>query len=654
VLSSDPIPVRRPAWRDAAAAIALLAAILLVYVGVFRAGFIWDDDTHVTANPVIVGPLGLKEIWTTSAANYFPLVLTSYRLQHALWGLDPLGYHLVTLACHALAAMLLWRVLVRLDVPGAWLGAALWALHPVQVESVAWISELKNTQSAVFFLLSIWLWLRWLEAGRRRFYFLALAAALLAVLSKPSTVMLPVVLGLCVWWRHGEFRLRAVRALVPFFALSLLVSAWTVWEQKFHSGAQGAEWALSFADRLAVAGRATWFYLGKLVWPEPLIFIYPRWEIDAGRIAAWLPTVGALAAGLAVAWRLRTGRSEALFFAAAYFAVLLFPVLGFFDVYFFRYSYVADHFQYLASIGPLALAGAAVSRLRRGPAVAASVLLLASCAGLTSRHAATFSDNETLWRTSLAANPDAPMAWLNLGLTLASQGRDDEAIACFHRSAEIRPGDAEARNDAGWALVNAGFPAAAVPLLEEVLRLKPDHAEAHNTLGNALRRLGRLDEAAQHYSRSLTLKPGSAEAHNNLGGIFAETGRLAEAMVHFEDAIRISPGFAPAHANLGAALCLSARWSEAIVRFETALRVRPDYPDAHRQLGIALANAGRMNEAAVALTAAIRLAPESAELHRNLGQVLVALGRKEEAKPHIARAERLRAEYENPSSPSRR
>ena len=294
-----PSPVRR--WLPGA----MLALLLvLVYQRALVGEFLWDDEMHVAANPTIVGQLGLKEIWTTAAANYFPLVLTNLWLQHALWGLQPFGYHVVTLACHALCAILLWRLLLALDVPGAWLGAALWALHPVQVESVAWISELKNTQSGVFFLLSILCFAHWLKAtesaGGRRFYALALFCALLALLSKPSTVMLPVALALIVWWRRGALRLRDAVWLAPFFALSALASGWAIWEQKFHSGALGAEWSQTFVERLALSGKIVWFYLGKLLWPHPLTFIYARWETAATPLA-FLP-LAAMLAGLAVLW----------------------------------------------------------------------------------------------------------------------------------------------------------------------------------------------------------------------------------------------------------------------------------------------------------------------------------------------------------------
>ncbi|MCX6932915.1 MAG: O-GlcNAc transferase, partial [Verrucomicrobia bacterium] len=281
-------------WRNLVFGLGLVTAVVLCFSPALPGDFLWDDDLHITANPTIVGPLGLKEIWTTAAANYFPLVLTNFWVQHALWGLNPFGYHVVTLLFHALAAVLLWRVLVRLNARGAWLGAALWALHPVQVESVAWICELKNTQSAVFFLGAILGWLRWLEVGRvsdppptsptrsqdgasfrltlsHPAYVGALVCAVLAILSKPSTVPLPVVLALCVWWRRGRFAWRDLIPLVPFFLLSFGAAGWTIWEQRVNSGAQGAAWAQTWPERFVIAGRAVWFYIGKLAWPADLI-----------------------------------------------------------------------------------------------------------------------------------------------------------------------------------------------------------------------------------------------------------------------------------------------------------------------------------------------------------------------------------------------
>jgi protein O-mannosyl-transferase len=490
---------RRGGWsRDWLLALLLVAALAAVYQPVWHAGFIWDDDDHLTQNPCVVGPLGFKAIWTTSAAIYYPLVLTSFWLGHALWGLNPLPFHLLNVCAHAGCGLLLWRVLRALKVPGAWLGASLWALHPVQVESVAWITELKNTQSGLFFLLAILCFLRWRDRGREGDYALALAGATLAILSKASTVMLPVVLALCCWWRDGSWRWRQALRLAPFLLIAGLASAWTIWEQRFHSGAQGAEWAQTWPERLVIAGRAVWFYLGKLAWPHPLIFIYPRWTLEASRASSYLPALAVAITLLLLGWagagsgRIGLGTSpgwkpaRAGFFAFACFVVLLFPVLGFFNIYFFRYSFVGDHFQYLASMGPLALAGAgAALALRRCGRLMPPVLaggLLALLGGMTWHQSRVYQDNETLFQATLERNPGCWIAGNNLGLVLLATGRTVEAKA----------------------------------RLEAALALKPEYADAHNNLGAALELLGQRPAALEHYRRATELNPDYTEAWANL------------------------------------------------------------------------------------------------------------------------------------------
>src|SRR4029077_3863040 len=284
---------------------------------------------------------------------------------------NPLPYHILNVLMHAGSAVLVWRLLRQLGVRGAWLGAALWALHPVMVQSVAWVTELKNTQSCLFYLLSIFFFLSWEEQARvtrvvriktTLIFALSLTCFVLATLSKPSVVMLPVVLALCIWWQRGTIEWKDGVPLAPFLLISALASAWTIWEQKFHASAVGPEWAQTWPERLIMAGRAIWFYLGKLVWPHPLIFIYPRWGIHSWQWMAYLPLLAATLR-LIVLWAVPARAGRALLFAAAYYVVSLFPRLGFFSVYFFRYSFVSDHFQYLASMGPLALAGAAIATL---------------------------------------------------------------------------------------------------------------------------------------------------------------------------------------------------------------------------------------------------------------------------------------------------
>jgi hypothetical protein len=275
----------------------LVLSVVLAYTPVWRAGFIWDDATHLTANPCIVGPLGLKEIWTTSAADICPLVFTTFAAEHALWGLDPLPYHLVNVLIHGACALLLWRVLRSVRVEGAWLGAALWALHPVEVESVAWITEMKNTESALFFLFSILYFVRWLTArdaaeptGGERNYALSLLFAALAMASKSSTVILPIVLCLSAWWMEGRWSSRNAIRVLPFFVLSIASSALSIWTQGLQLATfTDPQWVRSWPERLVTAGDAIWFYLGKLLWPNPLITIYPRWQLNAAHWSAYLP-----------------------------------------------------------------------------------------------------------------------------------------------------------------------------------------------------------------------------------------------------------------------------------------------------------------------------------------------------------------------------
>src|SRR5437764_9404075 len=268
-------------WVRLLGAIVLLLVVFLVYARVGAAGFIWDDESHLTQNPCIIGPLGLADIWTSASAVYYPLVLTTSWILHHFFGLNPLPYHILNVAFHAASALLRWRVLVQLRVRGAWLGAAIWALHPIVVQSVAWITEMKNTQSAVFYLLTISLFLQSRGRSERRLlYWLAVLSFAAAITSKPSTVMLPFVLALCMWWREDKLRWADLRALIPFILISVVASAWTIWEQKFHAGATGPEWAQTPLQRILTSADAVWFYLLKLVWPHPLIFIYPRWNID--------------------------------------------------------------------------------------------------------------------------------------------------------------------------------------------------------------------------------------------------------------------------------------------------------------------------------------------------------------------------------------
>ena len=636
-------PVRWP-W-----AAALVVGIFLVYQPAWRAGFIWDDDAHLTAHRCIVGPLGFREIWTTPEANYFPLVLTTFWVLNKIFGLNPMVYHVAGIALHAVSALLLWAVLRRFRVRGAGLGAALWAFHPVAVESVAWVSEIVNTQSAVFFLLSLWFAGRWLApeaeaAPRRADYALALVCALGAMLSKPSTVMLPVVLALGAWWLRGRLRWRDSGWLAPFFLMAFVASAWTIWEQKVHQGAAGAEWNQTMAERLIIAGRAPWFYLAKLLWPHPLSFVYPRWTLDAGSPAAYAPLAATVTAGALVWWRRSALRPA--FVAAVFFIALLFPVLGFFSVYYFRYAFVADHFQYLASIGPLALFGAGIFALaerRAGLAHGIAVLVVFLLGALSWRQARNYRDDETLWRATLRTNPDTFLAHNNLGAALMAAGKHAEAVEHFERVLASNPNLAETHFNAGKSLL--ALPARRAEALghfEAAVRLKPGVPQAHLAFANALAAdPARRAEAIAQYELVLRSAPDNADAHTNLGLLLgAMPGRLDDAIRHGEAAVKLQPNSPEAHFNLANNLARHPeRVADAIAHHERALQLRPNYLKAHINLGLVLMGVpGRMPEAIRHYESALALDPASAVTHNNLAIALAQSGRTDEAIAHFEQA----------------
>lgn len=637
----------------------LIALVFIAYAPVFGAGFVWDDESHLTQNPCIVGPLGLKEIWTSMRAVYYPLVLTTFWVLHKFVGLNPLPYHILNVLMHAGSAVLLWRLLRQLGVRGAWLGAALWALHPVMVQSVAWVTELKNTQSCLFYLLSIFCFLNWEEHSQTwkspiksaLLFSSSLVCFVLATISKPSVVMLPIVLALCVWWRRGRIGWKDGVLLAPFLLISAFASAWTIWEQKFHASAVGPEWAQTWPERLIIAGQATWFYLGKLVWPQPLIFIYPRWEIHLWQWMAYVPLLAATL-GLIVLWALPGRAGRALFFAAAYYVVSLFPVLGFFSVYFFRYSFVSDHFQYLASMGPLALAGAAIATLvgrfcetppelasdtdalqsssnnigvARGRLFLGSLgcsILLLSLAFLTWQQTTVYHDLITLYTRTLAKNPACWMAHYNLGIALQDHGETDQAITHYRQAIDLRPGYGEAHYNLGRLLAEKGEFSDAIKHYEATLAINPADAEAHNNLGATLFQAGRVDDAIAQYQEALAVRPDYTEASCNLADALLSKGDMDGAITHYRTCVAVLPNHTEAQYNLASALLRKGWIDEAIIHYEKALELVPGNADAHANLGSALLAKGRIAEAIRQYREALTLAPENVAAQTNLAWLL--------------------------------
>jgi tetratricopeptide (TPR) repeat protein len=568
----------------------LLAVVtMLAYHPAWHGGVLWDDDAHI-GGPELRTLDGLRRIWFVprTTQQYYPLLHTSYWLQQKLWGDSITGYHIVNLLLHIGCVVLVLRIVRFLRIPGAELAATIFALHPVNVETVAWIAERKNTLSGVFALAATLWYLRFDENRSRRSYALALGLFLLGLLSKTAIVTLPLALLVIFWWKRGAISWRHdVVPLIPFFFFSAAAGLMTRWVEYGNIGYRARMLDLSLLDRCLIAGRAFWFYLWKLLWPSNLMFVYPRWEINA---AVWWQYVFPLAVLvlLGILWSLRRWSRTPLAGVLVYM-VLLLPSLGFANIYFFLYSFVADHWQYLACLGIITPCASGIvllaTRLKSGYAwlepgvtlVIGGVLFL-----LTWQQSRMYNNAETLYRTTIAHNPACWLAYDQLVDILYQANRIPEAMNLFKDELRIKP--AVAHYSLGNALLRKGRTSEAIDQFTEALRINPDYAEAHNNLGYALSVTGRTSAAIEQCKEALRIDPTYAHAHNNLGNALAQTGRASEAIDHYKQTLRMNPNSADAHSNLGAALAQMGRISEAIEELKAAVRINPNNIDARNNL----------------------------------------------------------------------
>jgi tetratricopeptide (TPR) repeat protein len=539
----------------------LVGMVLAAYGPALRAGFIWDDDDYVTENPLLHTPDGFERIWLSMDApsQYFPLVYTAFRIEYGLWGLDPFGFHLINVLFHAANALLLWLLLRRLDIPGAWFAAAVFALHPVQVESVAWITERKNVMSLFFSLASLLAWLRFIEPRRgsgRRFYAVSLIFYALALSSKVTACTLPAAQLLLLWLRGHPIDRRRIAQVMPFFALGVAMGVVITYWERHHIGTVGDRFSISFIESFLIATRATWFYLGKLLWPTQLTFSYPKFGIDPSNPLQYSWAIAG-AVLLWMLWRWRSAVGRAPFAAAIFFVASLSPLLGFIPLFTFWYTYVADHYQYMASIGPIVLLSAGTTQLLRDRAslgtrtlVSAAALVLIGLAVLVWNQSRIYESEETLWRDTIAKNPASWMAQTNLGRFLLREERFAEAADAYDRVFAIRP-----------------------------------HAHrAHVGRAGALLKLGREGEAEKHFEKALELRPDLYGAHQALARLAWKRGNRAVAITHYEAMIAIAPENPTGHFLMGRALQASGRRRAALVHYRNALAKDPEHEEARRAL----------------------------------------------------------------------
>jgi len=607
---------------------ALVAVTYLAYSPAWHGGLLWDDNGHITKT-ALRSTEGLWRIWFDIGATqqYYPVVHSAFWVFHRLWGDHTLGYHLVNIGLHACSAWLLAQILHRLAVPGAVLAAFVFALHPVHVESVAWITELKNMLSGAAYLAAALAYLRFDSARRPRDYGLALAVFAVALLSKTVTATLPAALLVVFWWRRGTIDWRRdVAPLLPFFVLGIAGGLTTAWVEHTYIGADGADFQIAPLERLLIAGRAIFFYLGKVLWPANLVFVYPRWELDAGAWWQWLFPAGAIALVGAV-W-LRRRRTRAPLAALLFFIGTLVPALGFVNVYPFRYSFVADHFQYLASIGVIVLATAALARLaeRRRVApplrIASSAAIVIVLAVLTWQQSRQYASAETLYRTTIARNPSCWLAYNNLGALQLHRSRaeTEEAVLHFKDALRLKSDYYEAHYNLGQAFNELGRDGEAATAFRAALAIRPRIPHPHRNLAVALMKLGRFDEAVVALRAAIVAEPNAADLHNDLSAALMQLGQFDAAAAEARIAIRLSPSFADAHFNLGVSLMRLGRRDEALIEFLSTLRVAPNDASAHRLAGALLLDQGRLGDAAAHFQAALRIRPDDAESRAGLAR----------------------------------
>ena len=637
---------------------AVVALALVAQIPALSGDLIYDDTLLITEDARVTSAGGLWKIWfARGGTNYAPLTMSAFWLQYRLWGEAPAGYHVVTLLMHAVGAALVFLTLKRLKVPGAVVAAMVFAVHPVNVESGAWISQLKNTLAMVFFLLTILTYLKFEDNPRRRGgrmdvrgYVVSAVMFALALLSKPAVVMLPVVLLAMAWWRRSRITLKDLLRSVPFFAMSLgagLMSMWVQAERAIGSAPIRPE-GEGFFTQLAIAGMAVWFYLYKAVVPLGLSLVYPRWEVDGGAIVSYVPLV-LLIGGFVALWRARKAWWAGPTLAAlGYYVIVLLPMLGFLDNSYWAYSLVADRYQYFSIVAVIALVVAGAAKLlglagtdRRKVGVSVAVGFVGVLTVLTWHRAGLFADAVNVWEDTVEKNPRSWFARNNLGSALMRSDRPGKYEAAQPHLAEalaLTKDEVLVWVNNGALLHETGRPEGAVAYYREALRLDPMCVMAHLNMGQALVAMGEYDEAIDHYGQVTQVDPQSLPAYVGLAQALREAERFDQAREYLAYALQLVPDDATVNAEMGLTVAMAGRVAEAADYFAKAVRIDRENVLARFGLGKALNELGEPGEAATHLRACIRLAPNHAPGHLQLGIALNDSGKPLTAAGHFARA----------------
>jgi protein O-mannosyl-transferase len=632
----------------------LVVTTAVVYLPAISGGELLDDDLLLTKSKIVKASDGLLQIWfTAKAPDYWPLTNSTFWIEWRLWGNDLTGYHITNLVLHILESLLIWGLLQKLGVPGAFWGATLFAVHPVNVESVAWIASRKNVVALLFFLLSVWwylkaeeqssaaggsltrktlaktasLWDRATDFSVDEFsgvwYWLSLAAFVLAMFGKGSVAVMPALLLCIVWWKR-PLEWRDARRMLPFLAAGAALAWLNLWFQTHDT--EKVIRNVDFAQRVLGAAGAIWFYLYKAVWPFNLALIYPEWKINAGSWLWWMPLCGL---GLATAalflaakpWRAARNSVCPFWFAWLFFAAALFPVIGLCDVGFMKYALVADRYLHIALLAIVALAAAGIGTVRAKSARNTRWLVLVSAAAVVTvlavvswRQSALYIDRFTLFQAAKEKNPDCWMIHQTLGTWELNHNRPEESIPYFRKALELCPAESPDRGRIhahyGRALFKLGRKQEGIEQWESALAAGCATPEITDALGKKYREARDIDKLMSYYSRLTELYPDNSAFHDNFGMTLAQVGRLPEAIKQYRRAIELDPQNAEALNNLGVACYCRGDISQAVDCYQRALLCKPDYAEAHYNLAGVFYRTDAIPDAITHLEAAVRVRPD--------------------------------------------
>ena len=608
----------------------LILMVFLAYLPALRNGYVWDDES-VTNNQSLRTVSGLRDIWTNphsypeAEIRYWPMLYTSYWVEYHLWGIHPFGNHLVNVLLHALNTLSVFIILRRLSAPGAFLASAIFALHPVHVEAVAWVIERKGVLSSLFFLSSFLCYLTHEKHKRTGLYILSVFLFILSLLTKTNVIALPAVILLYIWWSKKHLSRQDLTRVIPYIGAAILVMAIPIF---LGHKQEIITFPVPFFGRIIIAGRAIWFYAAKLLIPVQLMTIYPRWNINIHQL--WQYGYGIAVFLLLITlgyFRRRIGRESLML--VLYFILMLSPTLGIIPFAYMDNSFVADRYQYLPSIGLITLFSAFLVQLKERLGLSKSLLpkagmavLLLVLGILTWRQTGLYRDTETLFRDTLQKNPNAWAVNITLGLSFANKGLYEEAIPYYRKALEIYPEDVKTQTDLGVALVQTGKLEEAMEHYLNVIKIKPEIPVYHYDLGIVYQRQGKLEEVITQFKETLRLDPKFPLVNSYLGDIYFQQGKLEEAIFYFSKGLQINPDSAGVHSNLAFALVLQGKLEEGIRQYEEALRLNPNLAEAHQGLAFALSKQGKMEQAITHYQEALRINPGLEVSRKNLQALL--------------------------------